>query len=265
METLDVRSMESWPDLNGRVVLLAPATMKLLSASPVRSGAAAWRSLLSSKPACIVVRNAGLRPEILEKADRAGIAVLRTASLAELRRFLLQRLEARISMHGVLVRIFGLGALIIGESAVGKSEAALDLVQRGHQLVADDMVVLESHGDDIRGKPTDMGVNLLQIRGMGIINIRDLFGKSATARSATVGLVVELEEWQQGRRYSLIGLREQRYRILNGNLPYVKLPVKTGRNMATLIEVAVRNQLLKNSGVYTARDLNRRLLARLAK
>ena len=167
-------------------------------------------------------------------------------------------------MHGVLVQIFGLGTLIIGESAVGKSEAALDLVLRGHKLTADDMVVIEKNDDEITGKPTEMGENLLQIRGLGIIDVRALYGESATVNSSRIGLVVELEEWQKGHQYSLVGLRERRYRILGVNLPYLKLPVKPGRNMATLIEVAARNQILKNRGIFTARELDKRLRKRLA-
>jgi HPr kinase/phosphorylase len=163
----------------------------------------------------------------------------------------------------VLVQIFGLGVLIIGESAVGKSEAALDLVLRGHKLTADDVVVLEKTEGEINGRPTELGADLLQIRGLGIINVRALYGESATTGSSRVGLVVELEEWRKGRHYSLVGLRERRYRLLGVNLPYLKLPVKPGRNMATLIEVAARNQLLKNRGVFTARDLNKRLRKRL--
>jgi HPr kinase/phosphorylase len=164
----------------------------------------------------------------------------------------------------VLVRIFDLGTLIIGESAVGKSEAALDLVLRGHKLAADDIVILEKKNSEISGRPPDMSTDLLQIRGLGIINIRALFGESAMIGACKIGLVVELEEWQKGHQYSLIGLRERRYRILGVNLPYLKLPVKPGRNMATLIEVAARNQMLKKSGIFTARDLDRKLRKRLA-
>jgi HPr kinase/phosphorylase len=181
-----------------------------------------------------------------------------------LRRILTKKLLPRVSIHGVLVQILGLGTLIIGESAVGKSEAALDLVLRGHKLVADDMVVLAKTDGVISGQAEDLGRNLLQIRGLGIIDIRAIYGETATVDSCAVGLVVELEEWQKGRQYSLVGLRERRYRLLGINLPYLKLPVKPGRNMATLIEVAVRNQLLKNRGVFSARELSRKLRTRLS-
>jgi HPr kinase/phosphorylase len=220
--------------------------------------------LLRKKPACIVVSGGMPWRELLVRADAARIAVLKSRRLPQLTRVLVERLTPRVSMHGVLVEVFGIGVLIIGESAIGKSESALDLVLRGHKLVADDIVILEKTGDGIRGRPSDMGADLLQIRGLGIINIRALYGETATATTSMVRLVVELEEWHKGHHYSLLGLRERRHRILGRNIPYLKLPIKPGRNMATLIEVAARNQMLKNQGIYTARELNRRLARRLA-
>ena len=202
--------------------------------------------------------------ELIDKAAAAKVPLFRSRSLPALSRLLVERLAPRISLHGVLVQIFGLGTLIVGESAIGKSEAALDLILRGHKLIADDVVVLERIDGGITGGATDLGADLLQIRGLGIINVRALYGESATAGSSQIGLVVELEEWRKGQHYSLVGLRERRYKLFGMNLPYLKLPVKTGRNMATLIEVAVRNQMLKNRGIYTARDLHRKLVKRLA-
>jgi len=221
------------------------------------------RDMLKQKPACIMLTGGAVCRELVDKAKAARIPVIKSRNVQGLRRFLTEKLLPQISLHGVLVRILGLGTLIIGESAVGKSEAALDLVLRGHKLVADDMVVLAKTDGVINGRAADMGRDLLQIRGLGIINIRALYGESTTVASSEVGLVVELEEWHKGRQYSLVGLRERRYRLLGINLPYLKLPVKPGRNMATLIEVAVRNQLLKNRGVFTARELNKKLRTRL--
>ncbi|HEY6011759.1 MAG TPA: HPr kinase/phosphorylase, partial [Nitrospirota bacterium] len=198
------------------------------------------------------------------KAESAKIPVLKSRNLQSLRRILTKKFRRQSSLHGVLVQVFGLGTLIIGESAVGKSEAALDLVLRGHKLAADDLVIVERVEDGIRGSAADLGRDLLQIRGLGIIDIRAIYGESSVIETCPIGLVVELEEWHKGHQYSLVGLRERRYRLLGVNLPYLKLPVKPGRNMATLIEVAVRNQMLKNRGVFTARDLERKLRKRLA-
>jgi len=127
------------------------------------------------------------------------------------------------------------------------------------------VVMLERRDGGIIGGPTDIGADLLEIRGLGIIDVKALYGDSATIDRCEVRLVVELEEWKPGVQYSLLGLRERRMRILGLGLPCLKLPVKPGRNMATLIEVAARNQMLKEQGIYTARDLNRKLLKRLAR
>lgn len=221
-------------------------------------------ALFKARPACIVVTGGRAPAELLRRAEKAHIAVLKTRSLPRFSKQLAGKFAPRITMHGVLVEIFGLGTLIIGESAIGKSESALDLVLRGHKLVADDLVVLEKRDGRITGRAVDMGADLLEIRGLGVINVRALYGDSATLAACTVGLVVELEEWKKGHYYSLLGLRERRHRLLSVNLPYLRLPIKPGRTMATLIEVAARNQLLKNRGIYTARELNRSLKRRLA-
>lgn len=246
-----------------QVLHIRPSQAAYLCSLPPKDRGKVIRALLRHKPACIVVSGATVCKELLDKAAASNTPLLKCGKLSQLTRLLVERLAPRVSLHGVLVQIFGLGVLIIGESAVGKSEAALDLVLRGHKLTADDLVILEKTVGDISGMPTELGADLLQIRGLGIINVKALYGESATVASSRVGLVVELEEWQKGHHYSLVGLRERRYRLLGVNLPFLKLPVKPGRNMATLIEVAARNQILKNRGVFTARDLNRRLQKRL--
>jgi HPr kinase/phosphorylase len=250
--------------MTSSAVHLLPSQMAYLCSLPKRERLRLIRAIVRKKPACIVVSSRTVCKELLDKAAAAGITVLKTGSVSKMARLIASKLTPQISLHGVLVEIFGLGTLIIGESAIGKSEAALDLVLRGHKLAADDMVILEKTSNEISGHATDMGADLLQIRGLGIINIRALYGESATVSSCRIGLVVELEEWKRGHHYSLIGLRERRYKLLGVNLPYLRLPVKTGRNMATLIEVAARNQMLKNKGIYTARDINRKLRKRLA-
>jgi HPr kinase/phosphorylase len=245
------------------VMYLRPSQVLYLCSLPVDERIPLARALMKQKPACILLSGGKSCKELLDSATASKIPVLKTKNLPDLRRLLAEKLLPRTSLHGVLVRIFDLGTLIIGESAVGKSEAALDLVLRGHKLVADDIVILEEKYSQISGRPPDMSRGLLQIRGLGIINIRALFGESATISASKIGLVVELEEWHKGHQYSLIGLRERRYRILGVNVPYLKLPVKPGRNMATLIEVAARNQKLKKSGIFTARDLDKKLRKKL--
>jgi len=245
------------------VIHIRPSQLVYLCSLPRPERLRLVRAVMNLKPACLMVSGGTVCKELLEKAESSGIPILKTGNLPSLNRLLAEKLTPRVSLHGVLVQIFGLGTLIIGESAVGKSEAALDLVLRGHKLAADDLVILEKAEGEINGKSTEMCADHLQIRGLGIINIRALYGESAMVNSCKVGLVVELEEWQKGHQYSLVGLRERRYRVLGVNLPYLKLPVKPGRNMATLIEVAARNQMLKHRGVFTARNLDRKLRKRL--
>ncbi len=264
VSTPDLSVSDSWNDIESSVLHLSPGQLShLVSLTPIKR-LQLVRAVLRQKPACIVVSGGKVPPELLDRAETARIPVFRSRNMPKLVRMLVEKLSPSISLHGVLVQIFGLGTLIVGESAIGKSEAALDLVLRGHKLVADDMVILEKINNRIEGHAAEMGADLLQIRGLGIINIRALYGESATVSSCGIGLVVELEEWKKGQHYSLVGLRERRYKLFGVNLPYLKLPVKTGRNIATLIEVAARNQMLKNRGIYTARDLHRKLIKRFA-
>ncbi len=260
----ELSSLGSGRETASSVMHLRPGQLRRLCSLPLKERVLVARALVKQKPACILLSSGRICKELLDQASRSRVPVLKTHNLPDLRRLLVEKLVPRTSLHGVLVRIFELGTLIIGESAVGKSEAALDLVLRGHKLAADDIVILEKKDGEISGRPPDMSTDLLQIRGLGIIDIRALFGEAATTGECKIGLVVELEEWQKGHQYSLIGLRERRYRVLGVNLPYLKLPVKPGRNMATLIEVAARNQMLKKKGIFTARDLDKKLSKRLA-
>jgi HPr kinase/phosphorylase len=252
-------------DVGGSIIHLLPAQAAHLCGLPIRERMRLCRAIMRKRPAGIVLSGGSACRELLAAADAAKVPVFRTRNVPSLAKTLAERLAPRLGLHGVLVEIFGLGTLILGESAIGKSEAALDLVLRGHKLVADDVVILEREVRGITGRSTDIGADLLEIRGLGVINVRAMYGETATAPSSAIGLVVELEEWKKGAYYSLLGLREQRYKVLGVNLPYLKLPVKPGRTMATLIEVAARNQMLKERGIYTARELKRTLLKRLAR
>jgi len=260
----DLSSSSIVKGVESSLVHLPPSQSAFLCSLPKLERTRLVRTLMRQKPAGIVLTGGASCAELLAVAEHAGVPVFKSTDLQKLARLLSHKLVPRMSLHGVLVQIFGLGTLLIGESAIGKSEAALDLVLRGHKLAADDLVLLDLVDGVIEGRAPEMGEDLLQIRGLGIINVRALYGESATVPFCRVGLVVELEEWKQGHHYSLVGLRERRYKILGLNVPYLKLPVKPGRNMATLIEVAARNQMLKNRGIFTARELGRALKKRLA-
>jgi HPr kinase/phosphorylase len=163
---------------------------------------------------------------------------------------------AESSLHGVLIDVYGVGILLLGDSGTGKSECALDLISRGHRLVADDVVELWRDGADIvNGRGPARIRHHMEIRGLGIINIRDLFGVTATRDRKRIDLVVRLEVWQADGDYDRLGLDERSWPLLGIDLPLLRFPVSAGRNMAILVEVAARNHLLKRLGIHSARAL----------
>ena len=174
--------------------------------------------------------------------------------------YLSRCLAPRITMHGVLVDVYGVGVLITGESGVGKSETALDLVKRGHQLVADDVVDIRRLGEaELIGECPEMVRHFMEIRGVGIIDIRAMYGIGAVERSKQIDLVIHLEQWMEGKEYDRLGLQEDSVDILGVNVPQQLTPVRPGRNLAIIIEVAARNFSLKRMGYSAAHELDRRL------
>jgi len=156
--------------------------------------------------------------------------------------------------------ILGLGVLIVGESGIGKSECALDLVVRGHRLVADDTVEIRRRAESVLiGTCPELTRHHMEVRGLGVINLRDLFGVASTRSSKRVELVVQLERWEPGREYERLGLDEAHYELLGLPVPLLRMPVAPGRNVAILVEVAARNQLLRTRGHHAARKLAARL------
>jgi HPr kinase/phosphorylase len=153
--------------------------------------------------------------------------------------------------------------LIIGESGIGKSECALDLIDRGHRLVADDVVEIKRLADALVGSSPDLTRYHMEIRGLGVINIRDLFGVAATRASKRVELVVHLERWDPVREYDRLGLDEEHFDVIGVSVPMIRMPVAPGRNLAILVEIAARNQLLRARGHHAARDLADRLAREL--
>ena len=157
------------------------------------------------------------------------------------------------TVHGVLLDVYGVGLLILGKSAVGKSESALDLINRGSRLIADDIVeVRKSGSSELSGKAPERIRDLIEIRGVGIINIKELFGEDSVMKQREIEMVVELVEWSPDTEYERLGLDTNTYSILDVKLPYLQIPLSPGRNTATIIEVAARNHLLKERGVNAA-------------
>ncbi len=163
---------------------------------------------------------------------------------------------AEATLHGVLMDVHGIGILLLGESGTGKSECALDLVSRGHGLVADDVVELWlDDGGWVNGRGPARIRHHMEIRGLGILNIRELFGVTAIRDRKRIELVIRLEVWQADAEYDRLGLDEPTWPILGVNLPLLRFPISAGRNMAILVEVAARNHLLKRMGIHSARAL----------
>jgi HPr kinase/phosphorylase len=202
------------------------------------------------------------------ETERHGVPLLQTdlsASITvdSLTRYLEDRLAPRVVIHGVLLDIYGLGVLLLGDSGVGKSECALDLVVRGHRLVSDDVVEISRRGEHLLGTGPELTRYHMELRGVGIVNVKDLFGVAAVRFAKFLEYVIRLDPWRSGKRYDRLGLDEKCYEILGIELPYVEMPVGPGRNLSVLIEVAARNHLLKRKGYHPARELARRLGRRL--
>ncbi len=178
--------------------------------------------------------------------------------------YLEDRLVPSTHLHGVLLEIYGLGVLLIGASGVGKSECALDLITRGHSLVADDRVTVKRYPNgDLVGSVDGPIRHHLELRGLGIINVQDLFGLASVRERKTIDLVVELEHWDESKAYDRLGLDETVYDILDTPCPHITMPVALGRNLSILVEIAARNHMLKLKGHHSAREFARRLASEI--
>ncbi len=216
-------------------------------------------------PCVLLTGGSEAPPELIRVADALRVPLLRTTiatplAIARIGSLLDDALAVRQVIHGVLMDILGPGVLIVGDSGIGKSECALDLVVRGHRLVADDTVEVRRRGEmALLGTCPELTRHHMEVRGLGVINIRDLFGVASTRSSKRVELVVMLERWDQGREYDRLGLDENAYELFGVRVPLIHMPVAPGRNLAILVEVAARNQLLRARGHNAARDLAARL------
>ncbi|MCP4134652.1 MAG: HPr kinase/phosphorylase [bacterium] len=165
-----------------------------------------------------------------------------------------------VTIHGVLADIFGVGVLLLGKSGVGKSECALELIERGHRLVADDMVVIKKIDESLlMGSGSPVLKHHMEIRGLGIINVRDIFGIRSVRNRKRIELVALLEEWDSTKEYDRLGLEDKKYNLLDINVPYIIIPVRPGRNIPIILETAALNQRLKKLGVFSAKELDKKI------
>jgi HPr kinase/phosphorylase len=250
----------------GRVLVFGESEVRFLESRTPAQRHALTAQLLEHDIPCILA-TAGLRPipELATACESAGVPLLLTstttgAAIAKFTARLEEYLADRTTVHGTLVDLLGLGVLILGESGIGKSECALDLIARGHRLVADDVVEVRRRGDArLEGAAPEAARFFMEVRGVGLIDVQALYGVSAVCPSKKIGLVVQLERWDSTREYERLGLDEHRHDLMDVRVPLVRMPVAPGRSIATLVEVAARNELLKAGGYHPARALTERL------
>jgi len=242
----------------GRVQIVGSSEIGYLRKLTPRSRASILARVCRCRVTCFVVTKGHTPPrELVAAAEKAGIPLLATPLestkfIKLLSVFLEERLASRLHLHSVLLDVFGVGTLILGDSGIGKSECALDLIDRGHRLVADDVVEIKKLGERLVGASPDLTRYHMELRGLGVLNIRDLYGVSSISLSKQLGLVILLERWEEGKEYDRLGLRDESFQILGIEMPLVRMPVAPARNIALLVEVAARNQLLREGGYDAA-------------
>lgn len=217
-------------------------------------------------PCVVVAKNQKVPEDFLELAHKSQVPVfkspLMTSKLvSQITVFIEEENAPTVSLHGTLVDVYGTGILLLGKSGIGKSECALELVERGHRLVADDMVFIKLQGnDELLGASSEKIQHHMEIRGLGIINVKSIFGVGAIRNQKRVNMVVTLEKWSQKTEYERTGLAADHYEILGISIPQLVLPVRPGRNLPVLVEIAALNDRLKRMGDHSSRSLNRRLI-----
>ena len=207
--------------------------------------------------------------ELIEAAKEEGVPVFRTKEntsvfMAAIIGSLNTHLAPRITRHGVLVEVYGEGLLLLGDSGVGKSETAIELVKRGHRLIADDAVEIKKvSAKTLVGSAPEIIRHYVELRGIGLIDVRRIFGMGAVKETEKIDLVINLENWIEGKMYDRLGLDEEKVDILGNEIPAITIPVKPGRNLAIILEIAAMNNRQKKMGYNTAEEFNKRLLEQI--
>ncbi len=250
----------------GRIQMFGKSELSYLNSLEGPARSEAIENILVENVSCILVTKALEPPgELIDMCQRSSVPLLRTPAVSSkaigiITEFLNEQLAAEVTIHGVLMEMFGLGVLVLGESGIGKSECALDLISRHHRLVADDSIRIKRVGQRLEGASPDLTFEHLEIRGLGIINVRQLFGVSSICRSIPVALCIELKKWNDGDSHERIGFGTGTApkEILGISIPRFILPVRPGRNLAILFETAVKLFLLRDEGYDAARELVKR-------
>ncbi|WCK54143.1 HPr(Ser) kinase/phosphatase [Aneurinibacillus sp. Ricciae_BoGa-3] len=249
-----------------RVQLLGRSELSFYYTLPKEERMKRMEALLGEDTPCICVAHGSEVPEELiqysnEKQVPVLMTTLATTKLSsKLTTYLEGRLAPTTTIHGVLVDVYGVGVLIVGQSSIGKSETALELVKRGHRLVADDAVeIRRTQENQLVGSAPELIQHLLEIRGLGIINVMTLFGAGAVRTYKSVSLVISLEIWDPQKMYDRLGLDEEKMEILDAHVPQITIPVRPGRNLAVIVEVAAMNFRLKRMGYNAAVHFSKKL------
>ena len=223
-------------------------------------------NFMERKPVCIITaRNIGPYPEMIEFAEKFGIPLLKTSVttnsfISSVIASLKVHLAPTITRHGVLVEVYGEGILITGNSGIGKSETAIELIKRGHRLIADDAVEISKVSEKtLVGRAPEIIRYYMELRGIGIIDIRRIFGAGSVKETEKIEHVINFEPWIEGKVYDRLGLETEYIDILGIKVPYINIPVRPGRNMAVIMEIAAMNSRLKKMGYNTAEEFNKRL------
>lgn len=254
-----------------RIQVLGRTEITYLEELPPQREKEILRKFFSEPIVCLMVTQQLKASHPLRKwADRKNVPLLyselaTTRLVAELTAFLEGYLAPTVGMHGTLVEVYGLGVLLLGRSGIGKSECALELVKRGHRMITDDLVQIRRTKDKfLVGDGDELIQQHMELRGLGIIDVKELFGVGSVRSDCEIQLVINIEEWQEGKAYERTGLDTKLYEILGVELPYLELPVQPGRSLAIIIEVAAMNERLRRSGVNPAERFNERIGKALA-
>ena len=250
-----------------RIQILGRSEHRYLSELTDAERYASLETFFSLRPIALVISSGlPLFPEFCDFAEQYGVALLATndrtsAFMAALIASLNTHLAPRITRHGVLVEVYGEGVLILGDSGIGKSETAIELVKRGHRLIADDAVEIKRvSAKTLVGSAPDLIKYYIELRGIGIVDVRRIFGMGAVKATEKIDLVIDLEPWDSEKVYDRFGLDEEHIDILGIKIPSLTIPVKPGRNLAIILEIAAMNNRQKKMGYNTAEEFNKRLM-----
>ncbi len=243
-----------------RLQILGRGEMRYLERMTESERSRVFNKLLSYPfPALIIARGMDAPVELLQMAEKHGRTLLRSADstvdvTSRLIDYLNHAMAPKITRHGVLMNIYGQGVLILGDSGIGKSETAIELLKRGHRLVADDAVEISRISNSLYGEAPEIIRHYIEIRGVGVIDVKQLFGMGAVQFDTEIELVIQLEQWVDGKFYDRLGLGEETYTLLGVSLPIVTIPVRPGRNLAGIVEIATMKNRQMKYGYNAARD-----------